>query len=66
MADDDFKINWEIITDADVPQEKILAGPVRVQVWRGASQQDAVLALNQLAEYFGSMNPDDWQRLIGK
>lgn len=66
MADDEVR---EIVVEAanseDVPNVKLLDGPVRVQVWKGTNQTDAINTLAFALQYVESMSPNEWQRDIG-
>jgi hypothetical protein len=64
MDDREFKVNFEVISDADVPQEKVLAGPVRVQIWKGTRQHEAVETLRWLADSL--RDPSEWRRRMGE
>ncbi len=66
MANDEVReIVIEAVDSDDVPNVRILDGPVRVQVWKGTNQSDAINAIEYAAEYVRNMSRNDWQRDVG-
>jgi hypothetical protein len=66
MADNEVReIVVEAVDSDDVPNVRILDGPVRVQVWKGTNQSDAISAIEYALKYVQKMSRNDWQRDVG-